>query len=265
MPESAKKLTTGYIFEKVTYHDVDELVQALAKNWEKGKGHLFRGYIRDHLKKNERYDLANISADAEESEDDHDVVFANWLYSMSGSFEKLYWKQKSWTLLELGKEILGKLWECADVYTKDKKKGFEEIVEFLQTDVLTLYCDSQKTVSPEHAEVAERVQRHVNRIRNLKGFERGFFREMYALAYTLTRKPVLLILGMKFEDYPAFMEYIESLYRDVQKEEELKKFLNKLGIKKGQLGDSSSLELQFSCWLNAVRERAEDYRMGKEA
>lgn len=250
------ELNPPYNFEKHAYTNLDQLMEAMAQQWETGKGYLFRGYLRTYMEKNDRYDLATLCADAAKAEEqDQDKAYANWLYSMADNIEKLYWKENSWTLLEFGKVIFEQLWNCEDNYSRASEKNFNLILEFLQTDVLTLYCNSQSSLSPEHAAVAAKVKQHMEALKNLS-FGEAYCRELYALAYTLSGKQVLRILGKSYDGYAEFMAYLESLYQDAEKEEELKKLLNKLGIAQGKLADDKTLELQFSCWLKAVREQA---------
>ena len=253
-PAVTNELNPPFVYEKHAYDDVDLLMQTMAQQWEKGKGYLFRGLIRRHMDKAGRPDLQNLCVDAERAkEEEQDKAYANWLYSMANDMGMLYWKENSWTLLEFGKLILEQLWKCEDNYTGENRKHVALIEEFLDTDVLTKYCNSQSDLSPEHAEVAKRVNGHVKRLRSLE-FGPDYCRELYAMAYVLTGKPVLHILGKSFGGHSEFMEYMETLYQNAGMEEELKRFLEKLGIRRGQGMNIAQLELQFSCWLNAVRE-----------
>ena len=250
--ESGKMME--YTFENTPYYDLDSLAQALGEKWNKGKGHLFRGYLGDHLQKAGMYDLANLCADIAETDDDQDKLFANWLYTISTNQERLYWKGSVWSPLELGMEILGKLWECMDVYNRENGKLFQNYIDFLNSDALILFYEAQEELSDEHAALSAKIREMVMRIRGMSYCGDAFYRSMYALAYALTRTPVLSIGGKQFSGHAAFMEYMESLFADAEKEEELQTFLNKLGMKKGTQWEKNNLELQFGCWLEAVKE-----------
>lgn len=246
--------TIDFPFDNETYTDLDKLVQALGEKWNKGKGQLFRGYLGDHLTSEHMYDLASICADFAEMDGDQDMLFANWLYTISKNLDRLYWKGSNWSPLELGQEILAKLWECMDVYNKENAKKLQNYLDFLESDALILFYREQEEVSAEHVALSRRVSDLVERIRKASVGGTVFYRCMYELAYALTRTPVLSIAGKQFPGYTAFMEYMTSLFSSMEKEEEMKNFLNKLGMKKGAQWDSNSLELQFGCWLDAVKE-----------
>lgn len=246
--------TIDFPFDEETYTDLDKLVQALGEKWNKGKGQLFRGYLGNHLTSEQMYDLATICADFAEMDDDQDKVFANWLYTISKNLDRLYWKGSNWSPLELGQEILAKLWECMDVYNKENAKKLQNFVDFLESDALILFYKAQEEVSAEHVVLSQKINSLVLRIRDLSFGGDAFYRCMYELAYALTRTPVLSIGGKQFSGYAAFMGYMTSLFASMEREEEMKAFLNKLGMKKGAQWDKNTLELQFGCWLDAVKE-----------
>ena len=91
-------MTSEYVFLNRTYSEADELVRAMAQNWNEGKKALFSGSVRGWAQQSAReiYYLALAAQNSRKKDPlNEDLIYFRWLYR-SCAMKELYWKGVSY-------------------------------------------------------------------------------------------------------------------------------------------------------------------------
>jgi hypothetical protein len=147
----------SYRFGEVTYIDKQELLQALAVNWEEGKKQLFRGLLSAYFKEFDAI-AAGYCLDAEEEAKrqfgKEELLYWKTLYRLSGRKKELFWRGKIYAgLSELGRDLLAYLRRpkavcpkavCHEAVRPGEGEGEDEAVYFgsiLENRILSAYLE----------------------------------------------------------------------------------------------------------------------------
>lgn len=249
---------TPFEFGDGVYTDIDELMEAMAEDWEEGKKYIFRGLCFDRFKNAGLNRLASACQDVIDVGTDE--AYCKFLYSGSYELDKIYWKGNAWYPEELGQAILKKLRLCRDVYDTKAMQDFTTEIELAGAHAISGYYASKAKGSQKDesdTEMSRKMNTAENEISRLAGSNdaEGFFSAMYRFVYTLTEKPILDFMGKFYDSYDDFMEDFEKHMMTEESEDDLKKYLEKIVTNVDGSGEPV-LELQFANWIPAVNSRS---------
>ena len=225
-----------YNFNGKDFYNVKELVEELLKKWDAGKKELFRGYLSAHFKNNSNQKLARICEDSEgmvSNSTNEDIIYMKTLYMLAPEIKTFYWKGKSFnSLLELGSEMLAKLW-------KDDKSDFNYYQSILSQKVLSLYVEIK---SPSDVKLNQ-ASKHIEDMYKVEGTTNPK-KVYYLMAYMLSGQKIFNFEGKQFRTVEELARYMKEKL-DVSYEA-FQSICHKL------IDYKDNLDLQFECWLIAL-------------
>lgn len=226
-----------YKFARNSYTNVNDLIPAMAENWDEGKKHLSRKLLSGFFEKLDQ-DLASYCMDAEEEIEagkNSDLTFFKFIYKTLPSQQKFYWKgHKYSSLRDLGEKILIKLRmsDMTEMNLWDEMLGNNVISNYLE-----LHSQSEDMIE---------VMRSLE---NTSADRKNDFTKYYLLAYYLTGRRVLIIAGEKFSTIEELIEYMNNLL--AQSVEDFEIFCSEL------IDSNNDLNVEFESWLIALNKREE--------
>ncbi len=105
-------------FNGGVYESLDELIIAMAHNWNEGIKFIQRGDASEQFRKNDLYNMANFADDVIESSN-IDGAYATFLYASTSELDEICYRGESYSPEELGSKILSQLWSLGHGYEKD--------------------------------------------------------------------------------------------------------------------------------------------------
>ena len=211
-----------YRFNNENYRDSLSLASALARNWNTGIKHLFRGLLTEFCRSNGLSDLAIVCSDAEEEyrqNRDQNLVYFNFLYRFDPNLTDLAWREYTFiNLSDLGDSYLENL------FTGEDSMG-DAVTEMVSRKILSKYVT---LVAPEEHEVLQiirsleqQLQTAGDNMLSIKAFK-------YTLAYSFATRKYFKFHGHTFMNYEEtsryFYDLINRSYTDYQTQRE--EFLN---------------------------------------
>ena len=227
-----------YKFKDETYASTDQLITALAYNWEDGKNHLTRGLLSGFFK-NYNPQIANDCIEAEEEirqkHINSDAVFFKLTYKLSPILTSFYWKSHKYpSLTVLGKDILTKL-RSSDV---SEYSFWNEILENkLISYYMKLHSHSKEIISA------------VSSIENTFKIRKNDKCQYYILGYLLTEKRELQVDDKIFNDIKELVTHLNHILK--LSKESFEQFCCKL------INANNELNAEFEAWLIASGKHKE--------
>lgn len=233
---SAGNFSSGYKFDGKNYNNIENLVTALAKNWNEGKKHFTRGLLSTFFKTNDQ-EFASYCMDAEEEIQrgaNADVAFFKLIYKLSPNLNQFFWKNKNYSSAQkLGEDILIKL-RMAD---SSDKKFWDEILE---NNLLSQYLKNLSTPKAIIDAVKSLETTNKDRANNQK---------YYQLAYLLTGNKEFVIDGKKFSTVEELIKHMNNLLENSA--DSFENFCYRL------IDSDNNLNDEFEAWLISIGKRAE--------
>ena len=237
------KIERPYKFNGNEYYDIEELVSAMAHDWEQGKKNLFRGQLSGFYKAIDP-EISGICLDAEEeyrkSPKNGDLIFQKTLYKLAPKTAEFYWKGRTYPKVSaLGSDFLENLW-------RNDSSLNSYMDDILRSSVLSSYMS---TVLPKQTE-------HINALKALEDFHRTYTNSeslkmlnYYKTAYLLSGSKILNKNGQQFATVKELTDYMkEMLDRSL---DEFEDFCHSL------IGKKNELDPQFEAWLSTIGKEKE--------
>ena len=225
----------GYEFYGEVYTNPDQLVSALAENWEEGKKQLFRGNITSYFRKwnmeiARKCQAAEETAARENGKDD--IIFWKLLYKINPRLKSFVWMGKSYeNLAAFGREILEKLWD-------NDTSDFSYYSDILSEKVLSQYVQMIYPKNEKLNKVAAAIEDSYELEKN-NGTD--FMRTYYLMAYSLSGQKLFLLDGNQFRTVGEFAAYLRRV-----SEESFGKFEE---ICHRLVDYDGNLDIQLETWL----------------
>ena len=238
-----QKTERPYKFNGNEYYNIEELVSAMANNWELGKKNLFRGQLSGFYNAINP-EISGICLNAEEeyrnSPKNGDLIFQKTLYKLAPRTAEFYWKGRVYPKVSaLGSDFLENLWQ-----NDSSLNGY--IDDVLRTGVLSSYM---RTVLPDKTE-------HIEALKALEDFHKSYTNSeslimlnYYKTAYLLSGNKIFNKDGQKFATVKELTDYMKEMLDRSFKEFE--NFCHSL------IGKKNELDPQFEAWLSAIGKEKE--------
>lgn len=241
--DSGEKPMPAYSFLEESYTDPNVLVTTLAKNWEEGKKHLFRGYLTAHFKSFD-LELAQKCKSAEEAaareNGKDDRIYWELLYQLNPALEGFYWKGVHYeSLPALGRELLEQLW-------KEEHTLFPFYASLLSEGVLTQYVCQ---IAPNNETLKEAVTAIEDSYVAEKATGTDLRKTYFQMAYTLSGQKLFLLDGQKFRTVGELVGYMKEVLAVSRKNFE--------GLCHRLVDYEGRLDLQLEAWLIAIGKQKE--------
>lgn len=225
------------------YTDPEQLVAALAKNWEAGKKQLFRGYITAHFRTYNQ-DIARKCQAAEEEagreNGKDDIIFWRLLYQINPKLKGFYWKDHTYeSLPAFGRDVLDKLWD------RDHS-AFPYYASILEEKLLTQYVLLSQPKNEKLKAVAAAIEDSYELEKNNHTDMR---RTYYLMAYSLSGQKLLLLDGEQFRTVGELVGYMRSLLDESY--ERFESLCHRL------VDYDGNLDFQLETWLLAIGKQKE--------
>ncbi len=230
-----------FLNEEIT--SIEGLAASLAKNWNEGKKHLFRGLLSAHFRVFDQ-EAAKKCMEAEEeasrSNGKDDIIFWKLLYRLNPKLKGFYWKGEVYeSLPAFGRDVLEKLWK----HDKSQYKYYESV---LNEKLLTQYV---MQVSPKNEALKKATAAIEDSYVLEKGKHSDLLRTYYYMAYTLSGQKLLLLDNQQFRTVGELAGYMrECLDLSFDKFETLCHRL---------VDYDGNLDVQLETWLIAIGKKKE--------
>ena len=241
--DAEKNKVANYVFVNETYSDTAALVNALAKNWEEGKKHLFRGMLTKHFRTfNHELTKYCVSAEEEAARENgkDDVIFWKLLYELNPKLKGFYWKEQAYeSLPALGRDMLEHLWrkdKSQDVYYKSI------LSEKLITAYVLTAAPKNEPLKKVASAIEDSYQIEVNE-------QTDFLRTFYYMAYTLSGQKLLNIDGHQFRTVGELAGYMRNKLENSF--DDFESLCHKL------VDYDVNLDVQFESWLTVIGKKNE--------
>ena len=247
----------------VICHSVDEILVALAENWQTGKKYLMRDneITYDYFREEGFNKLAVACRDV--ADEGTDEAMMNFIYSNTSELDRICYNGVLDYPEEFGLRILKAIWVLGGDYGR---KTLEDshiltIITILNSGVLSKFYEarSRRTdrtdigSSQEDQELASKYHDLVHEIEKAHSLRREttFYEKLFELGYLLTGCPILYINGTYYKSYDEWLDQFENVMMTAKSEAEIDKFLDRFFVDRS---DPKKLvyELQMKCWMKAI-------------
>lgn len=226
-----------YLFMNEQFTSVPSLVRALAKNWEAGKPHLFRGYLTKHFA---RFNptASKVCQDAERkasvTSGADDIIYWELLYKLDKNTREFHWKGKTFlNLPAFGRYMLDELQE-------NDSNIFSYMETVMKNNVVSRFCEMFDPNNIERLNAVRSLENYYNNQKN----DRVKRVQLYRLAYALSGQAILKMDGKEFSTVSEFIQYLKEISKEV--EPSLSHFKQ---ITKELMVSDKNLAPQFEAWL----------------
>ncbi len=232
-----------YTFQGEDFTDPVQLVTALAKNWEEGKKHLFRGKITAHFQAwnpglARKCQAAEDEAARENGKDD--IIFWKLLYQINPKLKGFYWLGQTYeSLPAFGRDVLAKLWD------KDKS-DYLFYNSVLSEKLLSQYVLIAAPKNEKLKKAAEAIEDSYELEKNTGS---DMQRTYYLMAYTLSGQKLLLLDGEQYRTVGELANYMRSVL-----DESFSKFES---LCYRLVDYDGNLDAQLETWLIALGKQKE--------
>lgn len=225
-----------YRFRGITYSTRESLAQALAENWDEGKGELFRGNLSKTFQTFDKKTadiLEGYEKEYSAAPNREDIIFWKSLYSINDGTLVFYWKNVVFdNLQKVGEYII-------DTYKGNSFEGKRIIESIIDNKLFSRYID---IVAPNNVELKESLDAIEKRYSTSEGVREKTL-NCFVLGYLLSSDKTLTVDKQVFTSIPDLINYILQL-----KSQSLDKF--ELFCKK-LINIDNELTPQFEGWLIA--------------
>jgi serine/threonine protein kinase len=233
----------SYTFQNESLADPKSLVAALAKHWDEGKKHLFRGYLSSHFRAFD-HRLQKHCLDAEEeagrTNGRDDIIFWKLLYKLDPELKGFYWKGQTFeSLPAMGRELLEHLWK------KDRPRVqyFESV---MSERLLTEYVSLVATNNEQWKNVAKDIEDFYV-LEKAEGPK--VTRSLYLMAYTLSGQKLFNLDGTQFRTVGELAGFLRNTLEESY--DNFERLCHKL------VGYDGNLDFQLEIWLRTIGKHKE--------
>jgi hypothetical protein len=232
-----------YRFMNESITDLKALVEAFAKNWEKGKRDLFRGILSAHFR-GFNQELAEQCMAAEEeagrTNGKDDIIFWKLLYKLNPGLKGFYWNGRTFeSLPALGRELLDRLWKN----DRSQDKYYRTVLsEKLLTEYAAMAAPKNEALKKAAAALEDSYQIEMNERTDMK-------KTFYMMAYTLSGQKLLNIEGRQFRTVGEFAGYMRECFEESV--EAFERACRKL------IDYNGNLDIQLETWLISIGKKKE--------
>lgn len=230
-----------FLDEEIT--SIEQLVSSLARNWNDGKKHLFRGLLSAHFRVFDQ-ESAKKCMEAEEeasrSNGKDDIIFWKLLYQLNPKLKGFYWKGEVYeSLPAFGRDVLERLWK----HDSSQYKYYESV---LSEKLLTRYVEQ---VSPKNEALKKAALAIEDSYALEKGKHSDMLRTYYYMAYTLSGQKLLMLDNQQFRTVGELAGYMREC---------LEVSFDKFETLCHRLVDyDGNLDVQLETWLIAIGKKKE--------
>ena len=240
---AGKGMMPPYSFLGEEYTDPGMLVTALAKNWEEGKKHLFRGKLTAHFRPwNQEIARKCLAAEEEAGRENgkDDIIYWKLLYQLNPKMKGFYWLNQSYeSLPAFGRDVLERLWD------KDRSQ-YSYYNSILVEKLLSLYVSMAAPKNERLKRAAEAIEDSYElEINNGTNMQRTY----YLMAYTLSGQKLLLLDGEQIRTVGELAAYMRGVL-----EESFDKFES---LCHRLVDYDGNLDFQLETWLIAIGKQEE--------
>jgi hypothetical protein len=238
-----KGAMSSYLFMNESYSDHVELVVALAKNWEEGKKHLFRGNLTSHFRifnQELTRHCATAEAEASRKNGKDDIIFWKLLYKLNPTLKGFYWKGHIYeSLPALGRDMLERLWG------RDKSLD-SYFISILSEKLLSEYV----LIAAPNNEELKKAATAIENSYHLETIEKtDLLKTFYLMAYTLSGQKLFNLGTEQFRTVGELAKYLKEQHE--LSFEAFEKICHKL------VDYDGNLEIQFETWLTIIGKKQE--------
>ena len=257
-----KKESTAHPLEvgDVICNNADEVLVALAENWNVGKKYLMRdnSITYDYFRMEGRNKLAVECRDV--ADEGTDEAMMNFIYNNTCELDQICYAGIKDYPEEFGLRILKALWLLGGIYKDDtlQKSNIRDIIQILKSGVLTKFYEARSRRedrtdigSPEEdRELASQYKSSVDRI--LKKYSewdaKACYQAMFLLGYSLAGKAILYINGEYYTSYDEFVDAFENKMENAKSEKEMDDFIGGF-FTRWVNTETPDYEFQTRCWM----------------
>lgn len=247
-----------YTFMNESYTSIPSLVRSMAKNWEEGKKHVFRGLLTRHFSKfNPTAAKACQAAEQKASVTSgaDDIIYWELLYKLDTNTKEFHWKGKSFmNLPAFGRYILEEL-------NSNNGSIYSYLDGMMRNSVVSRFCEKFDPNNLERLEAVRTLENYYSGQKN----DRIKKVQLYRLGYALSGQAILKVDGMEIYTVDELVQYMKDLSKYV--EASLDHFKQ---VTKELMYSDKNLAPQFEAWLirngqtDAISKWRESFRIVEE-
>jgi hypothetical protein len=222
------------------------LVASLARNWEDGKKHLFRGLLAAHFRScRQEWAEACLAAEEEASRANgrDDIIYWRLLYKLHPELKEFYWRGRVFAgPPALGRDLLERLWR----QDRSQDDYYESV---LAEKLLTAYAAAAAPQNEPLRKAAAALEEAYLLEKNSSVRPAALTKTFYLTAYTLSGQKLLNLDGRQLRTVGELAAYLRERLAE--------SFAAFEGLCRQLVDYDGNLDLQLEAWLITIGKQQE--------